>query len=144
MYYFKRMLYGEALAFFRKLHIVVFWKVRLNLRFVNRPKLATHLLIFLNAMPVSVVVSFPVLPSISLACLNHLSDCESLIVFPSADCRWCFGNQCLLWRALIKDIHWIHEMDIWWKNDIISLWIRSRNWLDSFVEYVEQQAVSFV
>ena len=55
---------------------------------------STHLLIFLNAMPVSVVVSLPVLPSISLACLNHLSDCDSFIVFPSADFRGRFGNRC--------------------------------------------------
>jgi hypothetical protein len=38
--------------------------------------------IFRNAMPVSVVVI--VFPSITLACLNHLSDCESFIVLPSA------------------------------------------------------------
>ena len=43
----------------------------------------SYLEIFLKAIPVSVVDSF--FGSMTLACLNHLSDWDNLIVFPSAD-----------------------------------------------------------
>ena len=52
-------------------------------------------------MPVSVVEIF--LGSITLACLNHLSDCDNLIDFPSADLSPNFAkaSNCSLNAALL-------------------------------------------